>query len=329
MKVLLIRFSSIGDIVITSTVSRAVRNKYPDAEIHFLTKENFKSLVEHSPYINQVKCLVNGKDKELIADLKSENYDLVIDLHKNLRTTRIKNALKTKWVSYDKLNTKKWLFVNFKINLLPKIHLVDRYFQSLEKLSIANDHKGLEYFFPKDFSYDLNSIGLHKKEYISIAVGGTYYTKQIPIEKLILLIEKLDFKVVLLGGGKADEQKANELADKITNSLVINLVNQLSLHESAYLIQHAKSLVTGDTGLMHIASCFDTPIETLWGNTHPDLGMYAYVSDKRVNNHQVSLQCNPCSKLGSDSCPRGHFKCMLDHNVEQVVKNCLSVEQTQ
>ena len=330
MKILLIRFSSIGDIVITSPVIRAVRNKYPTAEIDFLTKKQFAHLVEHSTYLNQIVTL-NNNEGETISELKANQYDLVIDLHKNLRTKRIKRALKTRWISYSKINIQKWLFSNFKVNLLRDKHLVDRYFDSLTALDIRNDNQGLEYFFPRVFQMNLDAHALKERTYIALTVGGTYYTKQIPEDIILEVIKRLDAPLVLLGGGAADEEKAKQIVAKCNDGeRVINLCSQLSMHESAYVIKHAKSLITGDTGMMHIASAFDTPIEAVWGNTHPLFGMYAYrPENKNINNHQVDLPCNPCSKLGSDNCPRGHFKCMMDQDVAQIVKNCSSIEPIQ
>ncbi|MDB9883272.1 glycosyltransferase family 9 protein [Bacteroidia bacterium] len=330
MKILLIRFSSIGDIVITSPIVRCVRTKYPEAELHFLTKENYINLVSSNPFINKVISLKEGQEKNLIAELKTENYDLVIDLHKNLRTRRIKKHLRANWFSYKKLNIQKWLYVNFKLNLLPKKHLVDRYFDGIKSLEIFNDNKGLDYFFLSDISFDLSKYKLKQNEYIVVSIGGTYATKQIPNTVLLEVFKRLNVKIVLIGGGVSDGAKAEELCDRFQNNSLINLCNKLSIDESAFLIKNASSIVTGDTGMMHIASAFDTKIEAVWGNTNPLFGMYAYRSNNQgINNHQVSVACNPCSKLGSDKCPRGHFGCMNEQNIEQIVKNCLSIEPAQ
>jgi ADP-heptose:LPS heptosyltransferase len=325
MKVLIIRLSSIGDIVLTTPVIRCVKKQLGSAEVHFLTKKSFSSLVVHNPYVDQVKYW-NKDTRALCTELVLENYDLVIDLHKNVRTRLLKNTLKTKWISFNKLNIQKWLFVQFKWNLLPPIHIIDRYFEALKSLSIVDDQKGVDYFFPDSLSLQLSDYNLVPKSYVAIAIGGTYFTKQIPLNVILETIKRLGGTVVLLGGGDADDGKAKEIMDNLPPNAVLNLCNKLTLDESAYIIKNASDLITGDTGLMHIASAFETPIHCLWGNTHPSLGMYAYrVQTQTIFNHQVDLKCNPCSKLGSNSCPRGHFKCMQKQNVEQVVKNCQAV----
>lgn len=322
-KILIIRFSSIGDIVLTTPIIRVIRNTYRQAEINFLTKSSFKSLVEESPYIDKVITLEKGNDQSLIKLLKNEKYDAVIDLHKNLRTLKIRLALRTKWYTFDKLNFKKWLFVNIKVNRLPKEHIVERYFRCLEPLNIINDKQGIDYFLPKNFSMDLTKWSLQKKNFVCIAIGGTYETKQIPKSLILDIIKRLNKSIVLLGAGKAEEIKSESIMTNIAKSDIINLCGKLTIHESAYVIKNASSLITGDTGLMHIASGFDTPIKSIWGNTHRDFGMFAYRPQAySVEDFVIPLPCNPCSKLGSDKCPEGHFKCMLDQNAEQIVKNC-------
>jgi ADP-heptose:LPS heptosyltransferase len=136
------------------------------------------------------------------------------------------------------------------------------------------------------------------------------------------MYKRLNKRIVLLGGGKNDEQKATELLQNM-DATVTSLVGKTTLLESAYVIQQSAGIITSDTGLMHIASAFDIPIHTLWGNTHPALGMYAFrPKNESIYNHIVNLKCQPCSKLGSDQCPRRHFDCMLKQNIEQIVKNC-------
>lgn len=327
MKILIIRFSSIGDIVITSPVIRCARKKYPDAEIHFLTKKQFSTLVQPNPHINKILVLEENLD-QTIEQLQAENYDFVIDLHKNLRTFRIKNALKIRWFSYNKLNIQKWLFVNFKINLLPNKHLVDRYFDGLKKVDILNDEQGLEFHFPPDFKFDLESLNLAPNNYIALSIGGTYSTKRIPNNRLEIVIKRLKLPILLLGHGKDDESNAELILTNNTHN-VINGVGKYNLYESAYLIKHAKLVVTGDTGLMHIAAAFQKNIEAIWGNTHPAFGMYAYVRQQnkaKIINHQVHLNCRPCSKLGSKTCPRNHFNCMQLQDWETIVNNCNSID---
>ena len=320
MRILIIRFSSIGDIVLTSPIIRCVKNQIPNAEIHYLTKETYSNLITHNTHITKLHALNDHNFNILVEDLKKENFDLVIDLHKNFRTFKIKRAINTKWFSFNKLNFKKWLFVHFKIDLLPDVHIIDRYFDGLKSLNIKNDNQGVEYHLPHKLAIDLKQYHIQKKQYLVLSLGATYHTKQIPNNVLLMLLKRLnDSHVVLIGAGNKDTEKADFIMNNSNHKNIINLCNKLTINESAYIIKHSKTIITGDTGMMHIASCFDIDIITLWGNTHPKLGMHAYVSKEKVQNHVVNLACHPCSKLGSDKCPRGHFNCMNMQDTEKIV----------
>src|SRR4030095_3604321 len=148
MKFLIIRFSSIGDIVLTTPVIRCLKKQVPDAEIHFLTKESFHSIVEHNPYIDKTHLLAHSFEL-MIHELKLEDYDHIIDLHKNVRTLRVKKALGLRSHSFNKLNTQKYIYVNLKLNLMPNIHIVDRYLKTVEAFGVKNDGAGLDYFIPE------------------------------------------------------------------------------------------------------------------------------------------------------------------------------------
>ena len=148
-KFLIIRFSSIGDIVLTTPVIRCLRKKFPDSDIWFLTKKNFASIVESNPYLTKVITL-DDDFEDTIDVLKEEKFDAVIDLHFNLRTLRIKQALKgVPFHSFNKLNAQKWIYTNFKINLMPGKHIVDRYMETVSGLGVVNDGLWLDFLFLK------------------------------------------------------------------------------------------------------------------------------------------------------------------------------------
>ncbi len=319
MKILIIRFSSIGDIVLTSPIIRCIKNQIIESEIHFLTKDSFAGLLAYHPYIQKIHSLKKNDLSAIIESLKTENFDCIIDLHKNIRTFKIKRALHIKSYSFAKLNIQKWLFVNFKIDLLPEKHIIDRYFEGIQSLGITNDQNGIDFYLPHNFTYDLKIHALHKHNFYVVALGATYYTKQIPIDTLNALFKQLnDAPIVLIGHGEVDYNKSISIMENPKNKTMINLCNQLTIHESASLIQQSKLLLTGDTGMMHIASSFDVPIVTLWGNTHPKFGMYAY-RNYGIKNYIVDLPCHPCSKLGNNACPRQHFHCMKKQDIDKII----------
>ncbi|HOA37835.1 MAG TPA: glycosyltransferase family 9 protein [Flavihumibacter sp.] len=325
-KLLIIRFSSIGDIVLTTPVIRAAKQQLPDTELHFLTKKSFAAVLEANPYIDKLHTLDNDLDA-IIATLKKENFDFVVDLHHNLRSLRVKKALKCKSASFNKLNIQKWLLTNFKINLLPKEHIVDRYMATVKPLGVQADGGGLDYFIPeKDVVGQQDIPAAHHFGYIGIVIGAAHATKRLPMEKLKELVTLIDHPLVLLGGPE-DKANGEELA-ALDPIKIYNACCKFNLNESADLVRRAKLIITHDTGLMHIAAAFKKPIISIWGNTVPAFGMYPYYGRTSFNQVQPyelievnGLGCRPCSKIGYDACPKKHFKCMQDISLQQVVTN--------
>lgn len=321
-KFLIIRFSSIGDIVLTTPVVRCLRKQYPDAEIHFLTKQSFRNIVASSPYINKVHTL--GDSVELMLhELKTEEYDYIIDLHHNLRTLRIKRFLKgVKSFSFNKLNIEKYIYTNLKINLLPKKHIVDRNLEAIASLGVVNDGQGLDYFIPEKDRVTNNDIPTsHLLGYVAIVIGAALATKKLPLHKLKELCAAIQFPIILLGG-KEDMEEGKAIA-AVDDIKIYNACGKFNLNESADIVRGAKLVVTHDTGLMHIAAALQKPIISVWGNTVPAFGMYPYYGKLSAQHFDVmeinKLWCRPCSKIGHDKCPRGHFKCMEHIAVNEIV----------
>ena len=323
-KILIIRFSSIGDIVLTTPVVRCLKQQL-DAEIHYLTKKNYNFLLVDNPYIDQTHLLEDSLSKT-IKELRKEQFDYIIDLHSNLRSRLIKLQLKGKSFSFQKLNWQKWLLVNLKINILPKKHIVDRYLETVHSLGIENDFEGLDYFIPHKDIVEANWLPEgFQKNYVAFAIGGQHATKQLTTEKTIELCHKINRPIILLGG-KEDQaqgeiietffnQKDISTAEQdVKNSLFINTrvfngCGKFNLNQSASVVKKANYVFTHDTGMMHIAAAFKKYTFCIWGNTVPEFGMYPY--DTTFTIFEVpDLKCRPCSKIGFDKCPKGHFKCM-------------------
>lgn len=316
MKVLIVRFSSIGDIVLTTPVIRCLKQQVPGIEIHYLTKIKFSVVIEANPFIDKL-YKIESSIKELLPQLKKEKYDHIIDLHHNTRTLQLKMALGSKQRSFNKLNWKKFLLVNLKLDKMPKRHIVDRYMDTVSLLGVKNDKKGLDYFIPKKDEIHVSEIlpvRFHSG-FLSLVIGGSYYTKRIPENKLIEICQFSDQPIVLLGG-----KEDIEMAEKITKLFpekTVHLCGKINLNQSASVIQQSEKVITSDTGLMHIASAFKKNIISLWGNTVPEFGMYPYMPGGESKILEVkNLSCRPCSKLGYKKCPKGHFKCMNDIKIE-------------
>ncbi|MFN8207342.1 MAG: glycosyltransferase family 9 protein [Bacteroidales bacterium] len=307
-KFLVIRLSSIGDIVLTTPVVRCLKNQVPGAEIHYLTKKQFASLVNHNPYIDKVH-VYDDDLSSLIRQLREESFDYVLDLHHNLRSQIIKSRLGILAFSFDKINFKKWLKVNLRIDKLPNVHIVDRYLDTLRLFDVENDGKGLDYFVPSTDEVNTSILPAgFSAGYIALVTGARHQTKQMPVEMMIQLCKLLEVPVVLMGG-REDNNRADEIVKQCNNTY--NACGAFNLNQSASLIRQSLLVITPDTGLMHIASALKKPVLSVWGNTIPAFGMYPYEPGKGSAIYEVEgLSCRPCSKLGYKTCPKGHFKCM-------------------
>jgi ADP-heptose:LPS heptosyltransferase len=311
VKFLIIRFSSIGDIILTTPIIRGLKTQVEDAEIHYLTKKSYIPILSSNPYIDKIYALDNNF-KNLIHELRKEKYDYIIDLHRNIRSALFKLLLPSVSFSFNKLNVRKWLFVNLKINKLPALHIVDRYLNTVALFSVEKDNTGLDYFIPPGEEINTkDAFGFLPDDYVVIVVGGGHNTKQIPEDLLIALIDNLQSKIVLIGGS-ADIEKSNLIVSRIKDaSKVINRVGKFSVNQSASIIRQARSVLTPDTGMMHIAAAFKKKVISVWGNTTPLFGMYPYMPGEGSEIFEVKgLSCRPCSKIGYKSCPRKHFNCM-------------------
>lgn len=320
MKVLVIRFSSIGDIILTSPVLRSLKQQVPGAEVHFLTKEAFGSLVISSPYVDRVHLL--GEDlRNVLSALKKEKFDLVVDLHNNVRTRRVKMALGVPSKSFPKLNREKWLLVNFKKDKLPPIHIVDRYISTVEHLGVKNDGQGLDLFIPKEKEVDLASLpATHHNGYIALCIGAGHFTKRLPPHKLVELAVKLKGPMVIIGG--PGDQAVGRMICNAVGVRALDTTGKYDLLGSASLIRQATSVIAHDSGAMHVASAFRKNVVSVWGNTVPQFGMGPYIPQHPERAHiseVLGLSCRPCSKIGFDQCPRGHFRCMEKQDLGQIV----------
>jgi ADP-heptose:LPS heptosyltransferase len=331
MKVLVIRFSSIGDIVLTTPVVRALKTQLPDAQVHYCTKKGFAGILSANPYIDKLH-LLEGDLAPLLQELRAEKFDYIIDLHHNLRTALIKRRLGVKAYSFDKLNFEKWLAVNFKINRLPNVHIVDRYLATAAPLGIKADELGLDYFIPEQDEVPLDWLPeTHRKGYVAYALGAQHNTKKLPLPRMIELCDRINKPIVLLGGKEdvpngqqieaffeqrlSSEPYEEGLLELNKKALIFNACGKFNLNQSASLVRQATHVFTHDTGLMHIAAAFKKQIFSIWGNTIPEFGMYPYRTKFTVLEKK-ELSCRPCSKIGYNKCPRGHFLCMNGINLD-------------
>ena len=318
---MVIRFSSIGDIVLTTPVLRALKRQIPGVEVHYLTRKAYEPILAANPYVDKVFFLKKSLG-DTAEELKREHYYRIIDLHNNQRTFLLKALLGTKSYAFPKLNFEKWLMVNFKINKLPETHIVDRYMETLVQLGVTRDGEGLDYFIPPQDEVDVQTLpSAFQNGYVAFAIGAQHYTKRFPLDRVIEVCKLSKLPIVLLGGPE-DAEEGEKVAKEVGEG-VYNACGKYSINGSASLVRQATKVVTNDTGLMHIAAAFHKTIVSLWGNTIPEFGMYPYYgdNDNTTQAHVVEvgeLDCRPCSKIGFDKCPRGHFNCMEQLDVATI-----------
>jgi len=323
-KILVIRLSSIGDIVLTSPVLRCLKQDLKGVKIHYLTKPAYKSVLDSNPFIDKLWFWEGNKT---LKQLKAEKFDCVIDLHNNLRTAKIKwyfllNGVLKKWFSFKKINIKKMLTVFTKAkSFLPKQHIVDRYMKTILPLGVEYDQKGLDFFIAENNRIEVAQYfkGIVPYNYCVYAIGGQHNTKKLPFHKKNELLKKITTPVILLGG--AEDRMEGDLLVK-QNVHCINGCGDFNIQQTASIIEQSRKVFTHDTGLMHIAAALLKPIVVIWGNTIPEFGMYPFYPkgfhDYENQSLEINVYCRPCSKIGFKQCPWGHFKCMENQNFDSI-----------
>jgi len=327
-RILIIRLSSIGDILLSTPFIRQVRTTYPTAQIDYIVKDIYKDLLQHNPHINELyRVNLDNESKELPElknTLKNRAYNVIFDLHNNLRSNYLRRYVSAGAVcSIQKGKIKQSLLVWFKINLYNKeISIPSRYLTVARDFGVIDDKNGLELYWEKD---TINSAekkamagGLQRDEpYICFAPGAGFFTKRWPKEKYKKLTDLIQqdsqVKIVILGG-EQDQKIGLFLNDQIS---IINLSGQLTLLETAHVISKGKMIVSNDSGLMHMATAVRTPVLAIFGSTVKELGFFPYRAESVVIENS-DLSCRPCSHIGRHKCPKGHFKCMEDITPEQV-----------
>ena len=327
-KILIIRLSSIGDILLSTPFIRQLRAKFPKSQIGFIVKDIYADLLRYNPNIDEIFCLNSGEGIEGLSDLKlkirKNSYQIVFDLHNNLRSNYLKRGINAgKICSIKKGKLKQTLLVRFKLNLYDhEIPIPFRYLSVAKNLGVTDDQKGLELYWPQrvintwEKKCQQMNFNLDQK-FICLAPGAGFFTKRWPEAKFNTLVnlihQKQKIPVVVLGGDK--DQEIGRRLGKQKNT--IDFCGKLSLLETAYIISKGKIIVTNDSGLMHMATAVQTPVLAIFGSTVKELGFFPYRAEARIIENS-GLSCRPCSHIGRHYCPKKHFKCMEEISPENV-----------
>jgi heptosyltransferase-2 len=321
-KILIIRLSSLGDVLLSTPFIRQVRLSFPQAKIDYLAKEAFKDLLEENPHLNDLILFsLEDKSKNLFTireHLKQQKYDYIFDLHNNLRSNYLCRGLKANYIGRIKKDKfKQVALVHLKKNYYKKpISIPERYLAVGTPVNVRDDQYGLELYWSEKARRNLEkTLSVHKitidGKYLCIAPGASFFTKRWPLEyyeKLLdYLTEAYSYKVVILGG--SEEIEIGKYLNR--NNRVIDLCGKLTLIQNAMVMSKSKALISNDSGLMHMATAVKIPVLAIFGPSVKELGFFPYRSSHIVIEKD-SISCRPCSHIGRQNCPKKHFKCMLE-----------------
>ncbi|HKJ81091.1 MAG TPA: glycosyltransferase family 9 protein [Ignavibacteriaceae bacterium] len=312
--ILIIRLSSLGDILLTTPFIRSLKKQYPSVNIDFLLRQQYEDTLKYSPHLRKLYVLKENYE-EVAVTISQNKYDLIIDLQNNLRSHKLSAKSKAKKLRFRKHDIEKYLLVKFKINrmkYLPQIPV--RYSKTLKDFQL--DDNGLEIFLPKNIKSKLKKDG----NYIALAPGSRHFTKMWPEYYYIYLCKMLlvnDFNVVLMGG-KSDMEICNEISKLLPKT--INLCNDDDILQTVADMKKCRAVVCNDSGMMHTACAAGVPVLTFFGSTVKEFGFTPY-NNKNLILENNSLSCRPCSHIGRSECPKLHFDCMKEITPQTAFRN--------
>lgn len=325
-KILVIQFSSISAIVLSSPVLRCIKKQLPETELHFLTSQSFLKDNLVTPYVSRFFYL--DKNLQSINNaLANEAYDYVIDLDKSLRSFKIKKKLQIKSYSLRALTVEKFLLTRFNINIMPGIHYTQRCINTLAGLDVKDDGLGLDYFIPaEDIVLESDLPHSHLFGFIVLVIGASKYTQKLPVHKLKELCKKIEYPIILVGGLE-DKMEGEQIA-AVDNIKVYNACGKFNLNECADIIRQSKLVIAPDSALQYISCAFNKPLLAIWGATSPALDVGPYYGKIFMEMQQEPVYeniyfnpgCQPCSIDGTNTCPMEYFHCMEKLDINLIVQ---------
>ncbi len=313
LRILCVRFSSIGDVLLTTPLVRALHRRHPDAELYFVTKHAMAPLVVENPHITQV---IELAPQERISDLARRLRALRpthgLDLHGSLRSAALRWLVPCEWSGYSKRKLARTTLIATKINIYGRqVPVPERYFEAGRGLDVAPDGGPPDFYLTPvartQMTHWLVEVGLDAKPFAVIAPGAAHATKRWPIrhwQALTQRLQDLGYAVVAVGG-PADRAIAEALGNG-----VINVAGEFTLQETGACLSRAAVVICGDTGVMHMATGVSRPVVALFGPTVEPFGFFPY--SRRAVVLEQDLGCRPCSAMGSERCPLGHHRCLED-----------------
>ena len=334
MRFLIIRFSSFGDILLTTPLIRCLRRKYPDSVIDFAVKDRYKDVILSNPYLNNIVILPEGNDNKYLRDIsrrvKENRYDYIIDVHGNYRSRYVSTFSGSKALRWSKPRIRKWLLTKLKLNRLsnwPEMPL--RYLKAAESLGVEDDGGGLEFHLSAKMTESAEelsaSLDIFGKRLLAIAPGANWITKQWEQEKYsetvkILLLS--EFEGVLAFGSAGERVLCGEICSEI-GVKAHNLAGETDIGTAAVMLGKCGLYIGNDSGLSHLASAVQIPSVVIFGPTVREFGFFPFRNRSAVVERD--LYCRPCTHIGNNRCPKKHFRCMREISVENVLEKISSI----
>jgi lipopolysaccharide heptosyltransferase II len=322
--VLAVRFSSIGDVLLTTPLFRAIRLRYPDSRITVLTKQENAPLLSHNPHLSRVIAIEPDRSTTSVAsELRAARYSHLLDLHDSLRSRVLRVLVPGNWSSYPKHRIARAALIHAKKNWYRDWRPVaERYFMAARRLGVAPDGRPPEFFLAAEAKAEVDqwlaASGIAQaRPLIAVAPGAAHATKRWPLRHWHTLIGQLirQGRDIVVVGGVGDQPVAAALTANNPTG-VISAAGRFGLQGTGALLQRAVALVSGDTGVMHMATAVGTPVVALFGPTVREFGFFPYTLAARVV--ELDLSCRPCSSKGGPRCPLGHHRCLGDIGPELV-----------
>ncbi|MGH7522777.1 MAG: lipopolysaccharide heptosyltransferase II [Gemmatimonadales bacterium] len=323
LKILIVRFSSIGDLLLTTPLLRSIRERHPDAHISFVVREDMQDTLRHNPRIDELIAWRRGSSlAELARRLRSERWTHRLDLHGSLRSRLLRLMVGGRWTGYQKHRLRRRLLIMTHGRRGGSLGpVVERYFAAARDLDVTPDHRAPEFFTTPDADTEAaaflaqHNLG-RERPLLALAPGAAHFTKRWPAAHWVALAERMrEQNDLLVLGADVDVPVADAIVAAAGNRAA-SAAGRYPLGGTAALLKRAAALVVGDTGVLHLATAVGTPVVGMYGPTVEAFGFFPYAAKAVIVQH--ALDCRPCSSQGGPVCPLAHHHCLVQMLPDEV-----------
>ena len=326
---MIVRFSSMGDVILTTPLVRSLRRAHPDAWITYVTKRMYVPLLAHNPRVNEVIGFApEGRLADLARTLRGRSFTHRFDLHGSLRSRALRRLVGGRWRGYPKRRLARTILIRTKRDVFrDRRHVAERYFDAARDLGVTPDGGPADLFLPRSTQDGARRFLISQnlgtsRSLVAVAPGAAHFTKRWPVrhwQRLTTQLTLSGYDVVVLGG--PSEQGIGEEIAAAGAEQAASAAGRFDLLGTAALIKEARCVVVGDTGVMHLTTAVGVPVVTLFGPTVRAFGFTPYQA--RATLLEEDLPCRPCTAMGGPRCPLGHHLCLeglIPDRVFQAVK---------